>query len=87
MIAYNKTLAEIQAEEERLAAEPVYQEALTTLESAQADIMAGRGGSVSPRCKPHLRPRRFGPATQRMPYVSSVVRSKRPGMNTTMRSS
>jgi hypothetical protein len=44
MIAYNQTLAEIQAEEERLAAEPAYQEALTTVESAQADIMGGEGG-------------------------------------------
>ena len=44
MIAYAKTMAELQAEEERLAADPAYQEALTTLEAAHSDVTGGEGG-------------------------------------------
>ena len=44
MIAYTKTMAELQAEEERLAADPAYQEALTTLEAAHSDVTGGEGG-------------------------------------------
>ena len=49
MLAYNQTLAEIQAEEERLAADSAYQEAMAALESAQADIAGGEGGTASRR--------------------------------------
>ncbi len=44
MIAYNQTQAEIQAEDERLAADSAYQEARAAFESAQAHIAGGEGG-------------------------------------------
>ncbi len=44
MLAYTQTLAEIQAEEERLAADPAYQEAMAAFASARTDIAGGEGG-------------------------------------------
>ena len=44
MLAYNQTMAELQAEDERLAADPAYQEALAALAAAQIDIAGGEGG-------------------------------------------
>ncbi len=44
MLAYNQTLAELQAEDERLAADPAYQEALAALAAAHTDIAGGEGG-------------------------------------------
>lgn len=44
MIAYNKTLADLTAEDERLAGDPTYQAALEALETAQAALAGGEAG-------------------------------------------